>query len=188
MRLFTGIALAPLVQQNIEALLDDLRRVAPLKWSPPENLHVTTRFIGEWPEARLPELTAALAAMKPMGAIPIEIAGFGYLPTPHRPSIFLAGVRAPESLPALAAATHTALEPLGITREERAYRPHLTLARIKNENIRELREHIAKMNQTDFGSFEATEFHLYLSRPGTRNSVYEKIAAFPLVAQGGEQA
>ena len=73
-----------------------------------------------------------------------------------------------------------ALEPLGSAREQRAYTPHITLARIANEDIRSLREHIASMTNFDFGSFEATDFHLYLSRPGRGGSVYSSLAAFPL--------
>ncbi len=58
----------------------------------------------------------------------------------------------------------------------------MTLARIANDNIRELRERIANMKNSDFGSFDATEFHLYLSRPTAAGSVYTPLATFPLAA------
>ena len=183
MRLFAGIAVAPAILKNLENLLAELRPVAALKWSPVENLHITTRFIGEWPEARLEEMRAALAAVPCPGPITIGIHGFGYLPNPHQPRIFFAAVKTGPELAGLAAATDTALESLGLPREARPYHPHLTLARMANDNIRQLRERIANMKNPDFGSFEAPEFHLYLSSPGPQGSLYTKLSAFPLAGR-----
>jgi 2'-5' RNA ligase len=64
----------------------------------------------------------------------------------------------------------------------------LTLARIKDENIRELREHIANMTNFDFGTFHVSEFHLYLSKPGRGGSVYTILATYPLRNASGSQA
>jgi 2'-5' RNA ligase len=180
MRLFTGIDIAPNVLDKIERLLGELRPLAKLNWSPVENLHITTKFIGEWPESRIPELKQTLESIPPPQNFAISIAHFGFFPNPHHPRVLFAGVRAPKSLPSLARSTEDALVPLGIAREERAYSPHLTLAKIKNEDIRALREHIASMTNFDFGSFDATEFHLYLSKPGPRGSVYTKLATYSL--------
>ena len=184
MRLFTGLAVPPPVLKNLEAVLADiqteLQPLARLKWSPPQNLHITTKFIGEWPESRLNELTGALARIPRSGAFPLELRGFGLLPDPRRPRIFHAAVHAGPALHALAAATDRALSALGCAREPRAYQPHLTLARIPDDNTTQLRDKIATMTNSDFGHFLATEFHLYRSQPGTRNSVYTKLATFPL--------
>ena len=60
MRLFTGIDLPDDVREKLERLLMHLRPCAHLKWSPVYNLHVTLKFIGEWPEEKLPQLEAAL--------------------------------------------------------------------------------------------------------------------------------
>ena len=62
MRLFTGLDLPAEVVGNLEELLQQLRPTARIQWSPPANLHITTKFIGEWPEERLEELKAALRA------------------------------------------------------------------------------------------------------------------------------
>src|SRR5579884_2491547 len=50
MRLFTGLDLPAEIVGNLKSLLRRLQPEAPINWSPPENLHVTTKFIGEWPE------------------------------------------------------------------------------------------------------------------------------------------
>jgi 2'-5' RNA ligase len=188
MRLFTGIAVPPEVIEKLERVLRELRPLAPLKWTPTSNLHITTKFIGQWPEPGLDKLTETLGAIVPPAQFPIAVARFGYFPNPHRPTTFFAGVRAGTALADLARQTEDALEPLGIAREDRAYSPHLTLARIKNENIRTLREHIAKMTNFDFGTFSATEFHLYLSKPVAGGSEYTRLASYPLPAVSSSQA
>jgi 2'-5' RNA ligase len=89
-----------------------------------------------------------------------------------------------KKLTELAASIDHALLPLGLAAETRAYRPHVTLARIKaNADIQGLREHIAAMSDFDFGSFDAHEFHLYESKPSARGSVYKKLATYDLMRE-----
>ena len=172
MRLFTGIALPPSVLTTMGHVLDELRPTAVVKWSPIENLHITCEFIGELPEESLPGLVTELREIPKRGNIAIGISGFGYFPNPHRPHSLYAGVHAGPELTALARARAAGEPP--------PYMPHLTLARIKNEDIRSLREHIASMTNFDFGSFEATQFHLYLSERGRTGSAYSIVGSFPL--------
>src|SRR5436190_340124 len=94
-------------------------------------MHITTKFIGEWPEERLGELTGALAALSARAPIPIAIRNLGFFPNPHSPRVFWAGIEAPAELANLAGATDLALAALGVASEQRAFAPHLTLARIK---------------------------------------------------------
>src|SRR5262249_40717769 len=61
MRLFIGLDVPPDVVGKLEALLDRLRPAARINWCAPSNLHITTKFIGEWPEERLDELKTALS-------------------------------------------------------------------------------------------------------------------------------
>ena len=169
MRLFTGIAPTPEVIANLEPVL------ARVKGVPVENLHVTTKFIGQWPEARLAELEAALSQIHTPAPFRVRIAGLGLFP-----GTLYAQVHAGAELPELARSIDTGLERLGCAREKRPYTPHLTLARLKHENIGELRQMITNMADTDFGSFEATEFHLYLSKAGPGGSVYTKLSTWRL--------
>jgi 2'-5' RNA ligase len=187
MRLFTGISLAPRVLDNLAGALRQLRPLAPLNWSPGENLHITSKFIGEWPEERLTELEKALEAVNPPGTFEVTIARFGYFPNPHNPRTVFAGVQAGPALAGLASMIEEALVPLGVARENRPYSPHLTLARIKQENIRELREHIAKMTNFDFGTFQVSEFQLYLSKMGPKGSIYTPLATYQLSAPASIQ-
>lgn len=187
MRLFTGIALAPAVIEKVSAALEELRPTSRVNWSPPENLHITLKFIGAWHEDRFVNLRTALSTVAPTGPIVIRIARFGFFPNPHHPHSFFVDVQAGENLTELAASIDHALLPLGLTAESRAYRPHVTLARIKaNADIRGLREHIAAMSDFDFGTFDAHEFHLYESKPSARGSVYKKLATYDLMREQKE--
>uniref|UniRef100_Q02C89 RNA 2',3'-cyclic phosphodiesterase n=1 Tax=Solibacter usitatus (strain Ellin6076) TaxID=234267 RepID=Q02C89_SOLUE len=186
MRLFTGLDLPVEVVGNLEELLRRLKPTAQIHWSPPANLHVTTKFIGEWPEARLGELTAALAGVPPRRAIAVNIRRVGFFPNPHSPRIFWCGIEAP-GLDLLAADTDAATTALGIEPEKRPYSPHLTLARIKVQanleqpNLQPLRKTIAALESLEFGSFEARSFFLYRSTLKPTGSVYTKLAEFPLI-------
>jgi RNA 2',3'-cyclic 3'-phosphodiesterase len=188
MRLFTGIAVAPHVRDNLARVLKELRPLAPLNWSPVENLHVTSKFIGEWPEARLTELGKTLGNLNLPAGFEVAISRFGYFPNPHNPRTLFAGVHAGPGLAELAARIDEALILLGLARESRPYSPHLTLARIKHENIRELREHIANMTNLDFGTFQVSEFHLYHIKTTSAGSVYTPLTTCPLPAAVNIQA
>ncbi len=186
MRLFTGIGLDPGVVAKLDGLLDRLRPTAPLpsprgslRWSRAENLHITTQFIGEWPEERLGELVAALRGVRGEGAIRIAVRGLGWFPNPHSPRVLWAGVEAPPALGELARATGEALAGIGVKIEDRPFRPHLTLARIKDPGqAAPVRRAIAALESTDFGESAADRFFLYLSRRGAGGSVYTKLEEY----------
>ena len=181
MRLFTAIDLPDDILRNLENLLAKLRPTARIQWSPPANLHITTKFIGEWPDARLDELKTALSGMGPHPAIPVEIRRIGFYPNPHSPRIFWCGIEA-DGLDALAAATDRATAALGIGSESRAFSPHLTLARIKERvNLQPLREAVAALPSLDFGRFTAASFFLFQSKLRPTGSVYTKLAEFPFL-------
>jgi RNA 2',3'-cyclic 3'-phosphodiesterase len=179
MRLFTAIDLPGEVLQNLEDLLAKLRPTARIQWVPAANLHITTKFIGEWPDARLDELKTALAELPPRAAIHVEIRRVGFFPNPHSPRVFWSGIEA-LGLEALAADTDQAAAALGIASEARAFSPHLTLARIKERlDLQPLREAIAGLPSLDFGRFAAPGFFLYLSKLRPIGSVYTKLREYP---------
>ncbi len=184
MRLFTGLEPAPLVKARLAGAMAELRDTAQINWAPPDNLHITSKFIGEWPDDRLAELESALGGVAVRGPIAVTMVGFGFFPNPHQPHSFFAAVQENEGLMELAAAIDGALAPLGCPRESKPYRPHVTLARIKHrQEIRGLRARVAAMSDHDFGSFAAASFHLYQSRPTDAGSVYTKLATYDLMRE-----
>ena len=181
MRLFTGIDLPSGVEGNLANLIGQLRHTARIHWSVPENLHITTKFIEEFPEGRLPELKAALAGLAPRSPILISIRTLGFFPNPRAPRVFWCGIEAP-GLEDLAAETDHAASKLGIPAETRPFSPHLTLARIKERiDLQPLRQAVAELDAIEFGGFEARSFFLYRSQLRPSGSVYTKLAEFPLL-------
>ena len=195
MRLFTAIEIPPDlndglkdratgvgrndVMHNLIVLLDRLRPAAKLSWTRPENLHITTKFIGEWPEARLPELHEAVALLPDRPVIEVTVSGVGFYPHERAPRVFWCGIEAP-GLAALAADTDAVTASLGVARENRAYSPHLTLARVRDrQDMRPLQSAISAIPSLDFGRFTARSFFLFRSELRPAGSVYTKIAEFP---------
>jgi 2'-5' RNA ligase len=173
MRLFTGISLPAEASSRIARVIDELKSAARVNWSPVENLHITLKFIGSWPEERLEDLRAALADVRAT-AFRVRIAQLDYFPNSQRPHSLFAGVEAGAELAKLAAA-------LGAGTEDSPYRPHVTLARIKDQSqVRGLQARVAELAGLEFGEFEVRAFHLYESRTGPRGSVYTKHATYDL--------
>ena len=184
MRLFTGIDLPEPVRERLERLLMHLRPAAHLKWSPVYNLHVTLKFIGEWPEEKLPQLETALRSIPKREHTTIEVKSLGWFPNTHHPRVFWVAVDGGDALTALARDTETALGPLGIAKEDRAFTAHLTLARIKEPvPLQALRTAIEQLESVEFGNFQADRFYLFRSQPGAAGSIYTKLSEYPFQAR-----
>jgi 2'-5' RNA ligase len=179
MRLFTAIDLPTDVRARLDDLIGTLRPLARINWSPSSNLHITVKFIGEWPEERLPELRKGLDGVSIPG-IPVRVRGLDFFPNRRSPRVFGAGVDPSAGIATLASDTDSALAKLGIEPESRAYTPHLTLARIKApKGLAPFYRTIEELGDPEFGSFEARRFFLYHSKPGPAGSVYTKLFGFP---------
>jgi 2'-5' RNA ligase len=181
MRLFVGLEIPDEVAERITEVTGRLRASAPnLQWSPRENLHITTKFIGSWPDERLKEMEVALEGIR-TEPFNVQLTGFGWFPTPHAPKIFWTAARGGEALARLASLTDEATARLGIAPEERAYTPHVTLARVKQGmDFKPLRSAVAELEPPQFGQWCVNEFYLYRSETKPAGSVYTKLAGFSL--------
>ena len=170
------------VAANLEKLLARLKPLARIKWSPVANFHITTKFIGEWPESRMDELKMRLGSISRREPFSIAIRATGFYPNPRAPRTFWAGVEAGADLARLARETDESLARLGVKPETRPYSPHLTLARIGKETVSldALHAAVASIAPFDFGSLTADRFFLYRSRSEAGASVYTKLAEFKL--------
>ena len=179
MRLFTAIDIPPEIKSRLRAFVDRLRPTAKLSWSPVDNLHVTTKFIGEWPETKLAKLKDTLASLPKPGAVEIAVRGLGWFPNAKNPRVFWAGIEVNESLRQLAENTEQGLAAIGVPVEDRAFHPHLTLARRRDpvplEHLKRILDSLSP-DSSDFGTFDAVSFFLYLSAAGK----YTKLEEFRL--------
>ncbi len=150
----------------------------PLRFTRAEQLHVTLKFLGYVSRDRIPELAAAgerLAGQCPI--IETQMTGVIAFGRPNRARALVVEIAAHPSLSRLADELEAAVEPLGIAREERAFRPHVTLARIKRPgNARDLLE-AAKLEPL---ALSFTELRLYESALSSEGGVYTVLRALPL--------
>ena len=179
MRLFTAVDPPAEVHRRLQELLDTLRRSARLRWTKPQNLHVTLKFIGEYPEQDLPALAGALCGVRWPGEFEVKVRGLGFFPNERAPRVFWAGVEAGPELRELAGRIDRALVSLGVPAERRAFSPHLTMARIEGRTPLEgLRQAIDRLETVEFGGFRPDRFYLYRSQPGPGGSVYTRIGEY----------
>jgi 2'-5' RNA ligase len=194
MRIFIGIDLDLEVRARIERFLEGVQGFAPeARWVRPESLHITLKFIGEQPAERVEAITARLQRVD-CSAFEIRSAGYGFFPTAKAPRVFWIGINGGSQLAELAGAIDAATAELGIPREDRAYSPHLTLARGggrsgspkwregdgPNATFAVLEKRLAAMGELDFGTMMAREFILYQSQLSPRGSKYTKLQRFPI--------
>jgi 2'-5' RNA ligase len=103
-----------------------------LRWTRPEGLHVTLKFLGEVAATRVPgiegALRSAVAERRPFSVRPDRIGSFGSRERPR--SLWLGLGGDPTALTELATAVDIALARAGFDREGRPFRPHVTLARV----------------------------------------------------------
>jgi len=194
MRIFIGIDLDVEVRARIERFLEGVQGFAPeARWVRPESLHITLKFIGEQPAERVEAITARLQRVD-CSAFEIRSAGYGFFPTAKAPRVFWIGIDGGSQLAELAGAIDAATAELGIPREDRAYSPHLTLARGggksgspkwregdgPNATFAVLEKRLAALGELDFGTMMAREFILYQSQLSPRGSKYTRLHRFPL--------
>jgi 2'-5' RNA ligase len=155
------------------------------RWVRPEGIHVTLKFIGEAAPERVERIKAELAGVRAAGAVRIVFRGAGFFPNERHPRVFWAGIEATPNLADLAAEIESRFERLGISRETREFRPHLTLARFKSEEgLPKLRAALASAGPLEFGLMETTEMHLVESRLERGGAVYTRLATFNFAGVG----
>jgi len=173
-RLFVAIRPTEEVRERLLNLMEGLPDV---RWQDDEQLHLTLRFVGEVERPLAEDLAAALQQIR-FDRFSIALAGVGKFEK-RRNGALWAGVQPKDQLKALAAKVERACLAAGLEPEQRAYHPHITLARWKGRAAgmdRFLERNAALASQP----WEVGEFILYESRLGRDGAHYEAVAAFPL--------
>lgn len=154
-----------------------------IRWARPGNTHLTLKFFGNITERDIRSITDALQAKAPaLAPVRVAIGTLGVFPNLSRPRVLWMGVtEGMKELAALQGQVETALEAVGFTREERPFRAHLTLGRMKaDRRIEGLEKAIEDHKGFAAGTFTATEMVLFRSDLKPTGPVYTPLATFRL--------
>ena len=134
MRLFVAINFPADVRDALYGATQPLRDAAPrgVGWLKPEGIHLTLKFLGDVDEARVGTVVELLAAVAARHApVRIVVGGVGAFPSLARPRVVWVGVEATPRLELLQHDVESACATLGFEVEGRAFRPHVTLGRVR---------------------------------------------------------
>ncbi len=126
MRLFVALDLPWEVKRSLAAFAINL---AGARWVPPQNMHLTLRFIGESKGAEAEEIDYALSRIQTR-EFSLVLTGIGWFEKASRVNTLWIGVERNELLLRLQAKVETALRRVGLPPERRKFMPHVTLARM----------------------------------------------------------
>lgn len=142
MRLFIAIEL----QEELRQALASVREQRPLegegvRWVSADLMHLTLRFLGEVDAARLAHVTQLVSeTSSSLTAFDLVVRGLGCFPSLRAPRVFYAGVEGTQGpsdpLTRLAAKLESRLREEGFDPDDRPFRPHVTLARIRKRGVR----------------------------------------------------
>jgi 2'-5' RNA ligase len=177
LRLFIGLS----VPNDVALPLAGLANAMPgARWVEPENMHVTLRFIGEVSEADAEEIHVELLRLvaKPFS---FHITGMETFGQGRKAHALFASVPLTPQLEVLQTRVEAAVARAGQPRETRKFKPHVTIARLKNVPETQLLGFIQAHNLFRAGPIAADHFILYESRMGNGGSAYFPLAEYPLV-------
>lgn len=125
-RIFVAVGFPAEVRVHLADRLAQL----PIPIVPAANLHLTLRFLGAIDSVGLDRLLAALDESRWPGTFPLRLGGLGAFPTPAKATVLWIDAVG-DRLDALAETVEDACEEAGLGREERPFRPHVTVARLR---------------------------------------------------------
>ncbi len=160
-----------------------------LKLVTPDLLHITIRFLGPVANARLPSVEeAARQAVSQTDAFQLALSGIGAFPNARAPRVLWAGIRPGvglDHLGRLAVHLEESLRSRGFPPESRAFSPHITLARTRNDITHSDRRRIAdtlnRAQTLDISTplFDVRELVVMSSDPGPSGPRYTPLLTVP---------
>ncbi len=194
MRTFIALDIDPEIRRKIEQFMDGISAFAPdVRWVKPESLHVTLKFLGEQSQESVEQIKDSISGVR-SAPFDLKFRGYGFFPTAKSARVFWVGIEAGLQLASLAAAIVEATAKLGIPKEDRAFSPHLTLARSgsgmpklqkgdrRNRRFQHLQQKLEAFSRPDFGTMSAREFFVYESKLLRGGAQYTKLARFELAS------
>ena len=185
-RIFCALDIPDEVRQRIREHVNRLIRTNPevrASWTNPDNIHLTIKFLGNIAVARVPTISeAAAGATNQLSSFTLQISSCGVFPSPSHAKVLWIGVNDSSGmLSELRQRLELECEKRGFPIEERAFKPHLTLARLRGgNNTRALVDaHLA----ADFPAQTVTvnELIVFRSELSSHGAKYTAISKHPIL-------
>lgn len=189
-RAFIAINLPQQIKAELEAFQRALKSKVPtdwVRWTAADQIHLTLRFLGNIPAEAVPALESALQRVC-AAAKPFELAAerFGWFPEGTRPRVLWVDVSGQlDALNRLAQAIIIETMDWGEL-EDREFRAHLTIGRVKTNiptDLRKLSEILGKVQLGQLGQWQVTHVDLMRSQLHPTGPVYTRLASVPLRGQ-----
>lgn len=182
-RLFFAMDLPPPVKELIGQRIADLKKRArthAIRWTKPENLHITLQFLAEVQSEHIPLLIKNVGEAVAGGkeTVSFNIGRTQLFPTPYRPRVIVLEVKPQEELSWLAEVIGKGVVASQYEIERRPYRAHLSIGRIKHTHGVDL-SFLSEQGSIDLPEITLNEFALFRSEPqpeGSHYTVLERIA------------
>ncbi len=185
-RTFVAVLLDEEIRRRISEVQERAMKLASgVKWVPPENFHVTLKFLGDVRRDKLSLVQSAIDdVVGETAAFDLAISGMGVFPTPRRPRVIWVGIEeGREQLVALAKAVEERLVEAGYEKEEKPFRSHITIGRVKegNKPVPGLVEGLAEIDSSALGVQRVASVAVMQSvlRPG--GPIYTALSEHKLV-------
>jgi len=178
LRLFVAVDLPAELRPVIARLCQGL---GDARWTRPEQLHITLRFLGDTAEDRLADLRTRLREVR-APRFELALRGTGVFPPPsaRKPArVLWLGLEPPEPVRTLKDAVDGVLGPDPET-ANRVFSPHLTLARFPTRPRHDLDRFLVEHAGFDGGRFAVSSFHLYRSTLRPQGALHEIVESYPL--------
>jgi 2'-5' RNA ligase len=183
MRLFLAVRLPEPARERLRPALEAGRTAAgaSVGFARIEQLHFTLAFLGEQPEEALARACEAAEKASELPQFELAISGRGAFPGMSRPRVLWLGVgEGAAALTALAEKLCGGLRERGFKLEDRPFRPHLTLARVRPRGDRDARRALEAIPPGELTRFTVRELSLMQSVLGSSGAKHTELRAFPL--------
>jgi RNA 2',3'-cyclic 3'-phosphodiesterase len=178
-RSFLAIELPATVQTKIGKIEEDLGSTsADVRWVSPGKIHLTLKFFGNIEESKIDSIiTAIKGPINSAKPFHLSVRGTGAFPSLKNPRVIWIGlVDAGGILAALQKEVESSLEKIGFEPEDRSFRPHLTLGRVKsNRGKEELVKSVEKYREEEIGTFQVEKTVLFKSDLTPTGPVYTRL-------------
>lgn len=164
---------------------ESLRQQIPAKavrWVPPENLHLTLKFLGDTPKDKIPELQETLQkAVSQQRKFALKAVGVGCFPNAKRPRVVWVGLEGGVvELKTLAEQIENTIAPLGFPTEKRPFSPHLTIGRVKELQDHQLGQILAAFKAGEIAAWANEKVSLMQSILQSSGAEHTVLAEFNL--------